>query len=207
MVGAIENPDTPTENWLGESLKKWTKQMQDVKYVLSMDKLSQPHQALVMAVVRAYNGDPEKTANLLSSNGLHVTPEFVEAMSRTKGFADYLTIHGTYGRITATPEMLKSFWTEVMLDEKASMRDRSNAAENLAKSQGMFKVEVNHSGNVTTTIDNVLDQLNSNRDKAAQIGHDGPDTEGYEEPDDVIDADFTAVETPPEPDKEDAPWQ
>jgi phage terminase small subunit len=58
-------------------------------------------------------------------------------------------VSATRSELIATREQRQQFWTGVMRDSKAEMRDRLKAAELLGKSQADFTEKIEHSGGLT----------------------------------------------------------
>lgn len=163
MLDALENPNTPTEAWLGLSLNSWREEMRKPGYVLDIQKLAATQQTIVKSIAMAYTGDAAATAKRLYANGLDVDDEFIELMARSKGFGDYLQAWGAYGRVPMSQEALMSMWSDIANDPTAKASDRMKAGECLARAHGMYSMEVRHSGSVGLDVRSVLQDVQNNR--------------------------------------------
>lgn len=66
----------------------------------------------------------------------------------------------------ATRTTRQAWWSSVMQDENASLRDRLRASELLGKSQGDFLDRVEHSGQIAVDLSVILDQIETQRTTA-----------------------------------------
>lgn len=82
----------------------------------------------------------DKALSVLASRmlGKSRIREAVEARNKKKG-----------SRLIATREQRQEFWTSVMSDTSADLRDRLKASELLGRSESDFVEKIEHSGTIT----------------------------------------------------------